>query len=207
MRIGNSPRLLRVTWQPESFDIKCSSKADLLMHITCCKISPIYWQSADNVTFGLYTGDDIVFAGYIPQWALLQELRVFNANSEMHIWKYGKSYFGRWIKNETEASDKHGNCLEQTVKLWGTRAEPVDRFVMLRENRGMKLTLPIEWESRFTDGINAFLRERLYIKEDEIGCAYIVDRRFCGILIADERGELNEIIDFTKHFTKTAVSE
>jgi len=198
MTIGKPPCLLSASWQSESLELELISKEILLEHIKRLGISPIYWQSADNVTFGLYTGDDFIFADYTPEWKHLQELRVFNAESELHIWKYKNSYSGRWIKNETAAPDASGNCLEQTVKLWGTLAKPADRFIILSESRGMELALPIVWEDRYAVGINAFLRERFYLKEDASGCAYITDRRFCGILIADGNGKLVEVGDYMK---------
>ena len=205
MSIGKEPRLVIVSsvsekTEPKSFEI--INEKVLLDLLKDLKTGPIYWQSADHVTFGLYTGEingSLLFAeDYQPAWEHLQELRVFNSESELRIWRDGKTYRGRVITDDKDApEDKNGNCLEQEVKLWGTLAEKSkssDRFIILNEDRGMKPALPVRWEDRFEKGINAFLKERLYLKEnDETGCVYINDRRFCGLYVADEKGELKEV--------------
>ena len=204
MSIGNKPRLLSVSsvqkTEPESFEkINEEVMRGLAKDF---KTGFVYWQSADHVTFGLYESKEngcLLFAEYSPEWKHLQELRVFNNESELRIWRDRKTYHGRVITDNKDApEDKYGNCLEQEVKLWGTSAEKSsDRFIILAEDRGMRLALPVRWEDRFKKdikGINAFLKERLYLKEnDETGCVYIYDRRFCGLHVADENGELKEV--------------
>ena len=201
MKIGNEPRLLNVTRETENIsfeNISDISKDILLDILKGCKTAPVYWQSADYVTFGLYTGGDnrsFVFAdGYTQDWEHLQELRVFDNESELRVWRYGKKYYRRRIIDRDAMSDKSGNCLEQEVKLWGTHAEKEGQFIILQENRGMKLALPIKWEDRFGKGINVFVKERLYLKEDnDTGCVYISDRRFCSLCLANESEELIEV--------------
>jgi len=191
MIIGVTPKLIRTTGESLLIENACSGKEWLVDQLKSSGSATVYWQSADHVAFGRYENKDFTFSEYLPQWRHLQELRVFTPESELHIWKYGKGYHSRWIKDETSTEDTSGNCFEQIVKLWGTSAEEQDdRFIKLSEDRGMVLTIPFEWDEQFKEGINAFLRERLYLSEDESGCAYISDRRFCEILLTGKNEKL-----------------
>ena len=191
MIIGVAPRLIHTTGVSVLFENVCANITWLLDQLKYCKPATIYWQSADQVAFGRYENEEITFSGYDMQWRHLQELRVFNKESELHVWKYGKAYHCRWIKDEISSAGAPKNCFEQTVKLWGTSAQrQADRFIKLSEERGMTLAIPFAWDERFKDGINAFLRERLYLMEDESGCAFIADRRFCEILLTGKNEKL-----------------
>ena len=196
MIIGVAPKLISTTGEPELLEVALANKEWVLDQLKNLESATVYWQSADHVAFGLYKDGDIKFSNYEPQWPHLQELRVFTPESELHIWKYRKGYHGRWIKGENSKEDASGNCFEQTVKLWGTSAEKQgDQFIKLSEDRGMALAVPVEWVEQFKDGINAFLRERLYLLEDESGCVYITDRRFCEILLTGKNEKLEGNIE------------
>ena len=164
--------------------------------------SLVYWQSADKMDFGLFADGKLVFCEYKPQWEYFRDMRVFNKTSELHIWKSGDAFAARLIKGEEDnpgEDSRCGNCVEHDAKLWGTRAdEKTDKFIVMREDRGMEIKLPCRWEERFDKnrkggGINTFLRERLYLEEDDSGCVYFHDRRFCWIYISDKEGKLEEM--------------
>jgi len=199
--IGEERKLLSVSYNPEYEsvslrDIGMDTIKELLSGEDAIGDAIVYWQSADKMDFGMWKDGELLFRGYQPQWKHLRELRVFNQASELHAWRNGGEFSVRYIKGEetdAKTDGQSGNCLVQSVKLWGTLATKEDTFIVLREDRGMEISLPCKWEDRFKDGINAFLRERLYIKEDESGCAYFHDRRFCWVSIADKNGVLHDI--------------
>jgi len=203
MKIGEEPHLLNVTGETKTISSEKTSVINKSVLLNLLKeynfnTSQIYWQSADHVTFGLYTGENdgsLLFTDYVPEWEYLQELRVFNDESELRIWRYGKTYHGRIIADKEAINDESVNCLEQNVNLWGTYAtKSSDQFIILQEERGMKLALPVKFEDRFNTGINAFLKERLYLNvDDDTGCVFISDRRFCGFYVADDYGQLIEV--------------
>ena len=193
-RIGKEPLLLTVnTPQIESFTLSNPSAASINDHLADMDISLIYWQSADNVTMGLYKDGHLHFHRYDPQWIHLQTLRVFNKNAELYVWKTGTQYRGRLIKNERQ-SESGADCLEQYVKLWGTKCDNDGNVLVLSEERGMEIPLFGHGKSNLSSGVNAFLRERLYIRYDEeSGCAYFADRRFCWIYFMNATNQLDEM--------------
>jgi len=164
-----------------------------------------YWESPDKVDFGLFSDGRLYLCdGYCPRWSLLEHLRVFNEAEELHIWRYSRGLAARLASDTISEIDEDnlesGNCLVQTSKLWGSSARPYDNGIMLFEDRGMKIWLPIPFEDHFAGGdtedgggINAFIQERHYLKDNErTGQVNFVDRRFVKVLIADKDGKLGE---------------
>jgi len=153
-----------------------------------------YWQSADKADFAAIdrARGELRFAdaAYVPDYSLLEELRVFCPKNETKIWRISQGFGARTIEDSSLAPDKAG-CMvdERKVKLWGTYAErnlgPNGGF-WLCENRGMRIWLPpfspaIEWKDGYTKGqggINVFLTERRYLGErrdqdDAIGTGWL----------------------------------
>lgn len=195
--IGSSPELKFVKTEQKEFNhLERLDEAELAEMIPCQETALVYWQSADKVDFGLYKDEKLRFHGYEPNWKHLQEIRVFNRDWELHIWRKGTGYAGRWIRDleeKTECADvTENNCLDQKVKLWGSKTRQEGGFTIISEERGMSLALPCV--DMPDDGINAFLQEKRYLGEDDAGCVYFRDRRFCWIWISENKKELKKMV-------------
>lgn len=193
--IGEEPKLISVTTKKVEIynTVKPLSINHALIKILAPANSFVYWQSAELVDFGYFDGDKINLNDHEPHFDLLQEMRVFNETFELHIWKHlGESRYR--IRQETdEQENENGNCLLHKVKLWGTKATKNGRFTVVTEDRGMRLSFPIEFQDAYKDRINVFLEERRYIEEeDETGCIHFSDRRFSGLYVATG-GQLKKV--------------
>ena len=185
--IGEEPKLISVNTKETIFSDTCTPLE--ITHELIKSLAPancfVYWQSAELVDFGFFNGEKIILNAHEIHFELLQEARVFNEAFELHIWKRLGDFQYRIRHHESATQENNlGNCLLHKVKLWGTQAKPHGIFTIITENRGMRLSLPIQFKDEYKSGINVFLEERRYIEEDELGCIYFIDRRFSGFYVA-----------------------
>ena len=97
----------------------------------------------DKLISGKIEGDNVVFSDEkektIDDLSKITELRAFNDNAELRIWKSQGMLKGRIRK------DDEGDAVEVVdaeLVLWGTKAEKVDdSFSKLTEDRGTELIL------------------------------------------------------------------
>jgi CRISPR-associated protein (TIGR03984 family) len=165
----------------------------------------VYWQSADKADFGYYSNGAIRLKGdYQPRWYLLEDLRIFNDQHELHIWASSDGLAGRFRADkespsvlsaeQPEALDQ-ANCFVQTSKLWGTKAKAEAEGFSISEKRGMELWIPVIGNQMPDPAQEAhvFLKEHHYLGENaEDGFIKFIDRRFVALLIADSSGSLEE---------------
>ena len=194
MYIGEAPVLIKTRRQKDLFSwdhvdeqtLRAHyAQADLLLNSE--KDFLLYWQSSDFVDIARFDGKQISFCGgYKPEWGLLQDMRIFNESYELHIWRFSNGVYNcREISGEELDSNlSSSNCLDQKIRLWGSRATKCGSFTKITEERGMALSLPCQYQDSFGRGINAFLQERRYITEDDCGRILFTDRRFCWVWIA-----------------------
>ncbi len=146
----------------------------------------VYWQSAEIVDFGYYKNGNIILNQYTPNYELLQELRIFNQSGELRVWKHSGKLRYR-IRKDGIIENKNlaeKNCLIQKVRLWGTSARQEDNFMVVTEERGSRLSFPVNMGANHEGSeISIFLEEYRYIKEDENGCIYFYDRRFSRLFV------------------------
>lgn len=195
-KIGEIPKLKYVEEDISilNFGEKIEKIDSIIEHIE--RGSFVYWQAFDKVDFGYFDGKNIILNDCVVDFNLLQELRIFSAEYELHIWKQLGEFIGRVRRKNTKITNDENslpNCLIQKVKLWGTIGEKQENFVLIKEDRGMCLSLPIPFRDEYILGINIYLEEYRYIEEDDKGCIYFCDRRFSGIFV-EEKGNLLEVI-------------
>lgn len=197
-KIGEIPKLKYVEEDISilNFGEKIEKIDSIIEHIE--RGSFVYWQAFDRVDFGYFDGKNIILNDCVVDFNLLQELRIFSTEYELHIWKQLGKFIGRVRRKHTKIANDESetalsNCLIQKVKLWGSIAEDKENFVLIKEDRGMSLSLPIPFRDEYRVGINVYLEEYRYIEEDDKGCIYFCDRRFSSIFV-EEKGNLLEVI-------------
>jgi CRISPR-associated protein (TIGR03984 family) len=112
----------------------------------------------------------------------LQKLRVFNENQELLLWRSSEGLKGR-LRTDTGGDDVCVADAEQA--LFGTRAETLNGYTIIREDRGTELALPFPELIKLNDGTKrnrVFLKTRNYIDYNEAHQATYVDCRFAGFI-------------------------
>jgi CRISPR-associated protein (TIGR03984 family) len=123
----------------------------------------------------------------------LKELRVFNADEELYLWRKEEGYFGYRHRIDDNGINKDNrfkqqNIVESNQVLWGTKCDGLKddlhgiQWCKVSEERGIKLILPFS-NSKLT-GLSPkeriCLLTRHYIDYNENGQAGYVDARMAG---------------------------
>ncbi len=93
----------------------------------------------------------------------LQQLRVFNSQSELFLWRKNSAQFG-WRKT-TDVPGESAEYFDEDTLLWGTHIEDhLDGFTLLREGaQGMRHTPPLSMPTNTNAG-SAIESARLVIR-------------------------------------------
>lgn len=107
---------------------------------------------------------------------LLINLRVFNENEEVYIWKQDNNTFSWRYRKDSNGEQVYVVDVKQVI--WGTTAEQKESgWSRLYEKRGIELIVPIE-QSKVDDKKNRLkILTRHYIDYNEIGQAGYSDTR------------------------------
>ncbi|MDR2492523.1 MAG: hypothetical protein LBD25_03560 [Coriobacteriales bacterium] len=150
----------------------------------------VYWQSPDKADFGyVHEGAVVLRDGYEVCWSLLEQLRVFTPERELHIWKAGGKHYGRVLcsyRSEVGVSAEvagtsaltDAEVLLQASLLRGSRATKVAVGIDVTEDRGSHIWLPTVWSDDYEQGINVFIVEHVLYQPNDDGFLKLVDRRF-----------------------------
>jgi len=113
--------------------------------------------------------------GLIPDLSHLLQLRVFNKEKEIFIWRSSLAYKYR-IRVDNDGEDTVVIDAEQV--LWGTHSRNLGGdFSEIYEDRGIKLIIPFK-DLNLNPDKRLILKTRNYIRHNEIGQAGFVDSRF-----------------------------
>jgi len=106
------------------------------------------------------------------------EMRIFNADKELYIWKDGAGYKYR-LRTDSE-SEQGTEIYDVFHMLWGEKIE--DKHI-LTEERGMRIKLPFN-----EPGAPVFYKARNYFKYNDKGQIEFYDARLVSFV--DNKGEV-----------------
>ena len=150
----------------------------------------ILWRRQDIVWGRWLSGQPVLMDGSGLDARLIQELRAFNEDSELHLTRCGREFRGRWVQDLPEGSPEAGAKVQEWDRtdllacLWGEHVDTHDcpeGYVCLQDRkRGIRLTVPCEDAAAERYG----LLTRNYVGTvcAETGQAGYVDYRFVGIV-------------------------
>ena len=135
----------------------------------------VVWQR-QQILWGCWDGAAFVFAN---QDALdenqILEIRVFNENEELHLYRRHGAYEGRYVCDGTGEVQSHVDTLS---RLWGHKTAHDGTFVTLKDDeRFLSMTVPCQEKADYYG-----LVTRSYIEADaKTGQAGYTDYRFVRI--------------------------
>lgn len=114
---------------------------------------------------------------------LIQRLRIFNKDAELHVWRSKGVLKGRLRqdkdKEAVETDYEETEYLDARQLLWGTEVEKRENDTLfLREDRGTKLTIPNFIGNDVNKNTRIFIKTRNYIGFTPSHHATYVDCRF-----------------------------
>lgn len=130
------------------------------------------------VLFGTYCQGQWQFPSeHTLELDFLQRLRVFNDEKELHVWKSGKTFHGRWRE---DGRGHTTDVVEAQQILYGTRSETgAPGYTLLSEaQRGIQIEIPIQNLSVDQKKRRVCLLTRNYIAYNPLGQAGYADCRF-----------------------------
>ena len=107
----------------------------------------VIWQMQE-IVWGRWTAGQFSLAGGKEMDAsCILELRVFNAQEEMHVTRQKDSFIWRYICDEGE---KTSHYVDSLARLWGRRTGGSDGYVVLEDReRKLQLTVPCAEQADF----------------------------------------------------------
>lgn len=143
-------------------------------------------------TYGVYIAADIVDIVALKDkklilynneinYDLLRELRIFDGEKELYIWKCGKSFKYRIRLDIEEQGDI--DIIEEYHYIWGTTYDYKDNWTTITEERGTKLHIYGQ------ENIKGPLRYKVinYLDKNDDGTVKFVDSRIAGIYQANNK--------------------
>ncbi len=141
------------------------------------QLHEVRWGRLTDGTIHLYENAPV-------EEAYIQEVRIFNANEELHLYRRQDSYTGRYVRDEGAEAVSY---VDSFSRLWGERqGEVQDGFVTLRDaQRFLQMPVPVD-----AVGTTYGLVTRNYIHVDEkTGQAGFGDYRYVRIDAAEGGNE------------------
>ena len=137
------------------------------------------WQR-QRIVCCIFDGQAIQLAGQGAfEEEQVLEVRIFNEKEELHLWRRGSAYEGRYVADGEGDSQSHVDCL---ARLWGHTTACDGTFATLTDKeRFLELTVPCHEKADYYG-----LVTRNYIEADEkTGQAGYCDYRFVRIEAAE----------------------
>lgn len=107
----------------------------------------------------------------------LQDLRVFDAQTELHVWRDANGALAG--RTRSDGKGEEVETVDERWLLWGTQVRAVaEGWVELWEQRGTRLVLPLTVAA---DDVPLQLRVRHYLREDELGMPGYGDYRLVAL--------------------------
>lgn len=159
-------------------------------------------QSLKNIAARLGKSDDIfllihtytqVYIGKLNETDLplhtenLEELRLFSAIGELHVWKQDSELLNRLrIDKDTVRGDEKVEehyIHEECHVMWGTDVGPHGDWSLLKEARGTNIRIPFQIST--TDQLPLKYKVCNYAIFDDNGIIQFKDARLCGFVDKD----------------------
>ena len=117
----------------------------------------------------------------------IQRIRIFNKDEELMLWRSEGKLKGRYRKdNDGDKID----VVDNNQVLFGTKAEEINGFMRLTEERGTEIILPFD-NLKVDDNENRIkIKTRNYIGFNEIHQATYVDCRFIEFTFGENNNPL-----------------
>lgn len=143
----------------------------------------ILWQ-VDCIRCGNWVDGDFVFPGEIPlQTEYLLELRIFNADSELHLRRENGQLIGRL---RTDGIGERAEYVDSIARLWGECTDEGAWMTLCDRARKLSLTLPaLPASSRH---VGLVTRSYVGIHTETAQAGY-TDMRFIDLVSADIKEE------------------
>ncbi|HOV21796.1 MAG TPA: CRISPR-associated protein Csx19 [bacterium] len=117
--------------------------------------------------------------GKTPDFSHLLQLRAFNKDKEIFIWRSSSNTYKCRIRIDNEGENTEVIDAQQVI--WGTKSKNLqDGFSEIYEDRGIKLIVPFN-NLKLNNNRRLMLKTRNYIRHNEIGQAGFFDSRFVDI--------------------------
>ena len=138
----------------------------------------VAWQ-VQSIVWGKFDGEKI--SSNVDDWL---ECRIFNENEEIHLKRDGKTFVGRYIRDENGTGDFY---VDSFSRFWGERTASTGDWITLTDaRRKISMTLPCSDDNKKFYGLTT----RNYIGSDNLtGLSGYVDYRFVTIEPADWDGD------------------
>lgn len=114
----------------------------------------------------------------------LKELRVFNEEREVHIWKSGHD-FNACLLEDAIPDDSEDFVVEDYILIGNSIEDVKDGFTLVADrSRGLRHAVPLEINyagEKRDNSVKMSLIVKHYVNYDEDGQAYVDASRMCGI--------------------------
>ena len=146
----------------------------------------VVWEM-QAIVWGHWNGTEFEWQQADMDIADWLEIRVFNAQEEMHLALVGDKLEGRYI---TDAEGEQVSVVDSFARLWGSKSKNqqgvADGFVRLEDkSRKLKMEVPYHGDVSKTEWYGLFTRN--YIGSDEMtGLSGYEDYRYVAIESAEE---------------------
>lgn len=123
----------------------------------------------------------------------LQELRLFNYQREIHVWRTGDIWHACSITEKPNIT-KDVDYIEESYILWGTRGKPLDNEFTQMHHRaeGLSHTVPIDTQQVNDQNSRLSLLVRHYFGEDANGVNYIAYSRLVCLDVKEFKNDKQE---------------
>ncbi|MCQ5209282.1 CRISPR-associated protein Csx19 [Megasphaera massiliensis] len=166
-----------VTWKRKIHEAQ--HLGDVIKQYMKDSASLVVWQR-QQISWGRWDGSSLVFANQktLDENQIL-EIRVFNENEELHLYRRHGAYEGRYVCDGEGSVQSHVDALS---RLWGHKTNHDGNFATLKDDeRFLSMTVPCQEKADYYG-----LVTRSYIEADaKTGQAGYTDYRFVRIESAE----------------------
>ncbi len=148
----------------------------------------VYAITLSGISFGEFSNYQFKLVEDITKLDRLEELRIFDKERELHIWRQSDGKGGSVLKGRLRIDniDKDESELsyyrDAEQLLFGNKPEPFkEGFTFLKEDRGFGVIVPDSLLSELKDNPRLYLCTRNYLEEWDNGQLSYCDSRFISI--------------------------
>ncbi|MBP9006422.1 MAG: TIGR03984 family CRISPR-associated protein [Candidatus Syntrophosphaera sp.] len=147
----------------------------------------VYIITLSGISFGEFRNYQFKLIEDITKLDRLEELRIFDKERELHIWRQSDGKGGSVLKGRLRIDnpiEEAAQCYYRDAKqlLFGTKREYLQNgFTFLKEDRGFGVIIPNSLLSELKDNPRLYLCTRNYLEEWDNGQLSYCDSRFISI--------------------------
>ena len=148
----------------------------------------VYAITLSGISFGEFSNYQFKLVEDITKLDRLEELRIFDKERELHIWRQSDGKGGSVLKGRLRIDNIDKNDSELSYYrdaeqlLFGNKPEPFkEGFTFLKEDRGFGVIVPDSLLSELKGNPRLYLCTRNYLEEWDNGQLSYCDSRFISI--------------------------